>query len=44
MMDATVDHVSHVAPKIYSRELVEEILHWEDEFLGFAGHPRKVRP
>ena len=27
-----------------TRELVEEILHWEDEFLGFAGHPRKVRP
>lgn len=23
--------------------LVEEILHWEDEFLGMAGRPRAVR-
>ncbi len=23
--------------------LVEEILHWEDEFLGMAGRPRVVR-
>ncbi len=27
-----------------TRELVEEILHWEDEFLGLAGQPRNVRP
>ena len=27
-----------------SRELVEEILHWEDEFRGLAGQARNVRP
>jgi hypothetical protein len=27
-----------------SRELVEEILHWEDEFRGLAGVARNVRP
>ncbi len=27
-----------------TRELVEEILHWEDDFLGLAGQPRTVRP
>ena len=26
-----------------SQQLVEEILHWEDEFLGMAGFPRNVR-
>jgi hypothetical protein len=26
-----------------TRELVEEILHWEDEFRGLAGYPRNVR-
>jgi hypothetical protein len=25
-------------------DLVYEILHWEDEFLAMAGHPRTVRP
>ena len=25
-------------------QLVEEILYWEDEFLGLAGQPRTVRP
>ncbi len=24
--------------------VVIEILHWEDEFLAMAGHPRNVRP
>ncbi len=24
--------------------VVTEILHWEDEFLAMAGHPRNVRP
>lgn len=23
--------------------LIAEILHWEDEFLSMAGHPRKIR-
>jgi hypothetical protein len=23
--------------------LIGEILHWEDEFLSMAGHPRKIR-
>jgi hypothetical protein len=32
-----------VKPGAVTRELVEEILHWEDEFLGLAGHPRSVR-
>ena len=27
-----------------TRELVEEILRWEDEFLGLADRSRKVRP
>jgi hypothetical protein len=27
-----------------SRELVEEIMRWEDEFLGLAGRARQVRP
>ncbi len=27
-----------------SRELVKEILHWEDEFRGLAGVVRNVRP
>ena len=26
-----------------TRELVEEILYWEDEFLSLAGFPRNVR-
>lgn len=26
-----------------TRQLVEEILNWEDEFLGLAGKPRNVR-
>lgn len=24
--------------------VVTEVLHWEDEFLAMAGHPRNVRP
>ena len=32
-----------VKPGGVTRELVQEILHWEDEFLGLAGHPRSVR-
>lgn len=27
-----------------TRELVEEILHREDDFMGLAGQPRTVRP
>jgi hypothetical protein len=27
-----------------SQHVVVEILHWEDEFLTMAGHPRNVRP
>ena len=33
-----------VKPGAVSRELLVEILHWEDDFLGFAGQPRKIRP
>ena len=32
-----------VKPGAVTRQLVEEILHWEDEFLGLAGQPRAVR-
>ncbi|MDA0256976.1 MAG: hypothetical protein O3C25_04445 [Chloroflexi bacterium] len=27
-----------------TREVLLELLHWEDEFLSLAGYPRKVRP
>lgn len=27
-----------------TREVLLELLHWEDEFLALAGYPRQVRP
>jgi len=36
---AAVDNRFGVTP-----QLVLEILHWEDDFRGLAGHARKVRP
>ncbi len=30
-------------PGAVSEFIIHEVLHWEDEFLAMAGHPRKVR-
>ena len=32
-----------IGPGSVTRELIEEILHWEDECLSMAGQPRNVR-
>ncbi len=33
-----------VKPGALTREVLVELLHWEDEFLSLAGYARRVRP